>query len=305
MNRELTFQQAGHCHSALAAQGANTSMHDSFNLAWKLNLVSRGLAKPSLLHTYEQERQKIAYDLINFDVEHCKAFSEGEAALAKNFDENIKFIAGVGAEYTPGMLTRPSRTPRHLQAGMLQPPAKVTRYIDANPVDIQLDIPLLGQFKVYIFAPQLHSTMSALKTICQQFESTLTKITDAANRSYQKQGRGSSPSDEFQQMQRYKAVSNAFTFAMVTKSNQSEFEIADLPQILRDSQWTLYLDNVQTPSCTERWVGDLGKESIGVVVVRPDGYIGMVHTSDGADGADGADFVNVGGALEEYFSFMI
>ncbi|KAJ5251095.1 hypothetical protein N7489_001505 [Penicillium chrysogenum] len=80
---------AGHCHSALAAQGANTSMHDSFNLAWKLNLLVRGLAKPTILHTYEEERQKIAYDLINFDVDHCKAFAAGDTALAKNFEDNI------------------------------------------------------------------------------------------------------------------------------------------------------------------------------------------------------------------------
>ena len=274
-------------------------MHDSFNLAWKLNLVSRGLAKPSLLHTYEEERQKVAYDLINFDVEHCKAFSEGEAALAKNFDDNIRFIAGVGAEYNPGMLTRASRVPCRLQAGMLQSPAKVTRYIDANPVDIQLDIPVLGEFKVYIFVPQLPSAMIALRSICQQLEDTLAKISDLANRSYQKLPRGSSPSDEFQQMQRYSSVSQAFTFGMVTKSDQSEFEIADLPQILRDSQWTLYLDNIQSPSCTERWIGDLAQKSIGMAVVRPDGYIGMIESWDGTE------VTNASEALEEYFSFMI
>ncbi|KAK9860124.1 uncharacterized protein MYU51_010421 [Penicillium brevicompactum] len=290
---------AGHCHSALAAQGANTSMHDSFNLAWKLNLVSRGLAKPSLLHTYEEERQKVAYDLINFDVEHCKAFSEGEAALAKNFDDNIRFIAGIGAEYNPGMLTRASRVPCRLQPGMLQSPAKVTRYIDANPVDIQLDIPVLGQFKVYIFVPQIPSAMNALRSICQQLEDTLAKISDPASRSYQKLPHGSSPSDEFQQIQRYNSVSQAFTFGMVTKSDQSEFEITDLPQILRDSQWTLYLDNIQSPSCTERWIGDLAQGSIGMAVVRPDGYIGMVESWDDTEVANASE------ALEEYFSFMV
>ena len=274
-------------------------MHDSFNLAWKLNLVSRGLAKPSLLHTYEEERQKVAYDLINFDVEHCKAFSEGEAALAKNFDDNIRFIAGIGAEYNPGMLTRASRVPCRLQPGMLQSPAKVTRYIDANPVDIQLDIPVLGQFKVYIFVPQLPSAMNALRSICQQLEDTLAKISDPASRSYQKLPRGSSPSDEFQQIQRYNSVSQAFTFGMVTKSDQSEFEITDLPQILRDSQWTLYLDNIQSPSCTERWIGDLAQGSIGMAVVRPDGYIGMVESWDDTEVANASE------ALEEYFSFMI
>ncbi|CAG8084545.1 unnamed protein product [Penicillium olsonii] len=290
---------AGHCHSALAAQGANTSMHDSFNLAWKLNLVARGLAKPSLLNTYEEERQKIAHDLINFDVEHCKAFSEGETALAKNFDDNIRFIAGVGAEYTPGMLTHVSPTTSPLQAGMLQLPAQVTRYIDANPVDIQLDIPLLGQFKIYIFVPTLRKSLGDLGALCEELENSLQRFTTQADRSFEKHSRSHGPSDDFQQHQRYTAVSNAFTLSMVTKSAQSEFEILELPEILQKSRWTLYLDNIQARSCTERWFGDMKEGDIGITVVRPDGYIGMIHTLN-------ASKVEVmGGLLDKYFSFMV
>ncbi|KAF7519209.1 hypothetical protein PCG10_010327 [Penicillium crustosum] len=290
---------AGHCHSALAAQGANTSMHDSFNLAWKLNLLVRGLAKPSLLQTYEEERQKIAYDLINFDVEHCKAFAAGDAELAKNFDDNIRFISGLGAEYGPGMLTQAPTTPSRLQPGMLQLPAKVTRYIDANPVDIQLDIPLLGQFKIYIFVPNVSRSQASLENICQQLQSVLAGVSVTANQSYTKHPRGHSPSDEFLQVQRYTAVSNAFTFAMVTQSAQSEFEIVDLPEILQTSRWTLYVDNIGGPSCTEKWFGDLKQEKIGIAVVRPDGYVGAIDTWD-------AEQVGViGERLQHYFSFMV
>jgi phenol 2-monooxygenase len=274
-------------------------MHDSFNLAWKLNLVTRGLASPSLLHTYEDERQKIAHDLINFDVEHCKAFSEGEAALAKNFDDNIRFIAGVGAEYSPSMLTSAISSASSLQPGMLQLPGKVTRYIDANPVDIQLDIPLLGQFKIYIFAPDIGLTRDALGSMCQQFETSLAKITTLANRSYEKHPRGESPSTEYQQAQRYTAVSNAFTFAMVTKSSQLSFEISELPEMLQKSRWTLYLDNCQSPDCTEKWFGNLEREKVGVAIVRPDGYIGAIDTWHWAQ------VETTGRWLEDYFSFMV
>ncbi|CAG7973954.1 unnamed protein product [Penicillium salamii] len=290
---------AGHCHSALAAQGANTSMHDSFNLAWKLNLVARGLAKSSLLHTYEEERQKIAHDLINFDVEHCKAFSEGETALAKNFDDNIRFIAGFGAEYTPGTLTRVSSSPCRIQAGMLQLPAKVTRYIDANPVDIQLDIPLLGQFKIYIFVPELRSSLSALNVLCEQVADVLGELTAHADRSFEKHSRGHCSSDDFQQPQRYNTVSNIFTLAMVTKSPQSEFEISELPEMLQKSRWSVYLDDIQATGCTERWFGNLEAESIGMAIVRPDGYIGMI------DSWDMAKVAASGAWLDSYFlSFM-
>ena len=58
---------ACHTHSAKAGQGMNVSMNDTWNLGWKLASVLRGRAKPELLHTYSDERQKIAKQLIDFD----------------------------------------------------------------------------------------------------------------------------------------------------------------------------------------------------------------------------------------------
>ncbi|KNG89312.1 hypothetical protein ANOM_001632 [Aspergillus nomiae NRRL 13137] len=293
---------AGHCHSALAAQGANTSMHDSFNLAWKLNLVIRGLAQPSLLATYEEERQKIAYDLINFDAEHCKAFSQGEAALAKNFEENIRFISGVGAEYAQGLLSR-ARTARStpLRPGALQLPAKVTRYIDANPVDIQIDIPLLGQFRIYFFIPDVCKALGWLRILCEGLDNAtrMGKISSRADQSYAVQPQRAAPFETFLQLQRYTSVSSAFTYAMVTQSSKSEFEIADLPKVLQDSRWTLYLDDVDTPRCTEKWYGPLQGDQVGIVIVRPDGYIGDIDTWELPAGIESVKWI------ENYFAFMM
>lgn len=58
---------ACHTHSSGAAQGMNTGMHDAVNLSWKLSLVVRGLAKPILLDTYESERLPNVQKLINYD----------------------------------------------------------------------------------------------------------------------------------------------------------------------------------------------------------------------------------------------
>ena len=66
---------ACHTHSAKAGQGMNVSMADTWNLGWKLAAVLRGTAKPELLHTYSEERQKIAKQLIDFDREFSKMFS--------------------------------------------------------------------------------------------------------------------------------------------------------------------------------------------------------------------------------------
>ena len=52
----------------------NVSMNDTWNLGWKLAPCC-GTAKPELLHTYSDERQKIAKQLIDFDREFAKMFS--------------------------------------------------------------------------------------------------------------------------------------------------------------------------------------------------------------------------------------
>jgi 2-polyprenyl-6-methoxyphenol hydroxylase-like FAD-dependent oxidoreductase len=52
---------AAHVHSPAGGQGMNTGMHDAFNLAWKLSLVSRGLSDAELLLTsYNAERGAVA-----------------------------------------------------------------------------------------------------------------------------------------------------------------------------------------------------------------------------------------------------
>jgi len=50
---------AAHIHSPAGGQGMNTGMQDAFNLAWKLALVIKGDAKPSLLDSYSPERTAV------------------------------------------------------------------------------------------------------------------------------------------------------------------------------------------------------------------------------------------------------
>jgi 2-polyprenyl-6-methoxyphenol hydroxylase-like FAD-dependent oxidoreductase len=47
---------AAHIHSPAGGQGMNIGIQDAINLGWKLGLVCRGNAAPSLLDTYEIER---------------------------------------------------------------------------------------------------------------------------------------------------------------------------------------------------------------------------------------------------------
>jgi phenol 2-monooxygenase (NADPH) len=72
---------ACHTHSAKAGQGMNVSMADTWNLGWKLASVLRGTAKPELLHTYSEERQTVAKQLIEFDREFSRRFTGRESSI--------------------------------------------------------------------------------------------------------------------------------------------------------------------------------------------------------------------------------
>ena len=47
---------SAHIHTPAGGQGMNTGIQDAYNLAWKLALVLKGIARESLLDTYNEER---------------------------------------------------------------------------------------------------------------------------------------------------------------------------------------------------------------------------------------------------------
>jgi phenol 2-monooxygenase len=290
--RAFLAGDASHTHSPKSAQGMNTSMHDSWNLAWKLNLAVRGLSKPALLESYEQERRKIAMDLVSFDYEHANRIAQGDAvALAENFKTNVRFISGIGAEYPENAINQNEAEPSLMgdaRPGCLLPPAKVTRYIDSNPVDVQLDIPMLGQFRIYLLMWDVLQAGPFLDTFCQAIaasNSFISKLSAAANVSYAAQPRLPAAEDLYQRPERYTAVSHLFTFALITTMAKTEVEIADLPALLQDSRWTFYLDDIPEQDtrgslCTNKWLGSLGPGEVAIINVRPDGYVGSINRWD-------------------------
>jgi len=58
--RLLVAGDAAHVHSPAGGQGLNTGMQDANNLAWKLALVTRGVADEALLDSYTTERRPVA-----------------------------------------------------------------------------------------------------------------------------------------------------------------------------------------------------------------------------------------------------
>ncbi|KAJ7503274.1 FAD binding domain-containing protein [Mycena galericulata] len=56
---------AAHVHSPTGAQGLNSGVQDSFNLAWKLALVQRNLGSMALLESYNEERLPVIDEMLS------------------------------------------------------------------------------------------------------------------------------------------------------------------------------------------------------------------------------------------------
>ncbi|TFV66959.1 UNVERIFIED_ORG: 3-hydroxybenzoate 4-monooxygenase [Bacillus sp. AZ43] len=158
---------ACHTHSAKAGQGMNVSMADAWNLGWKLASVLRGTARPELLHTYSEERQAVAQELIDFDREFARMFSaapkESDDAeegvdpeeFQRYFVRQGRFTAGVATRYAHSMITGPG-THQHLATGltvgMRFHSAPVIRLADAKPVHLGHAARADGAWRLYVFA---------------------------------------------------------------------------------------------------------------------------------------------------------
>jgi 2-polyprenyl-6-methoxyphenol hydroxylase-like FAD-dependent oxidoreductase len=65
VGRVFLVGDAAHIHSPAGGQGMNTGIGDAYNLGWKLALVAKGLARESLLDSYEAERMPFARSILN------------------------------------------------------------------------------------------------------------------------------------------------------------------------------------------------------------------------------------------------
>lgn len=63
--RVVIAGDAAHRHPPANGLGTNTSIQDAFNVAWKLALIVKGQAAPSLLQSYSDERQPVAEQVVN------------------------------------------------------------------------------------------------------------------------------------------------------------------------------------------------------------------------------------------------
>ncbi|KAI0406265.1 FAD binding domain-containing protein [Xylaria palmicola] len=292
---------ACHTHSPKAGQGMNTAFLDAQNLAWKIHAVEAGFAERALLTTYEPERKEVADNLLSFDNKYAKLFSqrlpaatEVQAAsrhtnghsedneFIKTFKESCEFTSGYGVAYGPNALNWSPSHPAQshlihpkgtkLRTGRMMANADVTRLVDANIVHLEQEIPWNGSFRIYIFAGKPSVTAKALKDLAFQlggkrsfFGSYLRPDINAVSHH-----------------EKYNPHSRFFTLCTVFAAPRNEIEIArDVPGLLGRYRDLVYADDrwdrrvPDAKAAAHAKVG-LDAETGGVVVVRPDGYVGLV-----------------------------
>ena len=149
----------------------NFSMQDTFNLGWKLAAVLRGQCAPALAaHAIRSERQVVAQELIDFDREWAKMFSDRARQAARRrqprawtrrssrstSSSTARFTAGMGTHYRPSRhhaaKPRTSTWPRGFVIGTRFHSAPVVRITDARPVHLGHAGKADGRWRLYAFA---------------------------------------------------------------------------------------------------------------------------------------------------------
>src|SRR5918998_1581824 len=271
---------ACHTHSAKAGQGMNVSMNDTWNLGWKQGAVLRGTAKPELLHTYSEERQKIAKQLIDFDREFAKMFSahpteagdtEGGGIDPEEFQQYFitqgRFTAGVATKYGPSMITAEAMF-QHLAegfpVGMRFHSAPVVRLADAKPVHLGHVARADGAWRVYAFADRSdptgrHSHFRELCGFLGSDASPTKRFTPA----------GADPD-------------SVIDVRAVFQQGRRDLAVDEMPSALLPKKGKFGLADYEKMFCVDPKAGDIfdlrgvNRETGCMVVVRPDQHVSHV-----------------------------
>jgi phenol 2-monooxygenase (NADPH) len=271
---------ACHTHSAKAGQGMNVSMADTWNLGWKLASVLRGTAKAELLHTYTDERQRVAQELIDFDVEFARMFSarprqdgaeDGDGIVPEEFHRHFvqqgRFTAGVATRYGPSLITA---GPSHQELatgftiGMRFHSAPVIRLADAKPLHLGHVARADGAWRVYVFADRCgpaepDSRARSLLEHLESEDSPIARFTPA----------GWSPD-------------SVIDVRAIFQQPHRELSPSELPGILLPRKGRFGLIDYEKAFCPDPSRDDIfdlrgiARDSGCIVIVRPDQYVSAI-----------------------------
>ncbi len=271
---------ACHTHSPKAGQGMNVSMQDGFNLGWKLASVIRGLAREEILHTYSDERQSIAAELIDFDREFAKMFSAppkdpndpastgiDPADFQKYFIMQGRFTAGTATRYKPSLISAPP-IHQHLAtgfvAGMRFHSAPVIRLADARPMHLGHTLKADGSWRLFAFAPAETASLDRLCAfLTNDPESPLQKFTP--------------PGAD---------IDSVIDVRAIFQQPHASLTLATMPSLLLPPKGRYGLRDYEKIFCPDFKAGDIfGLRGIDraqgcMVIVRPDQYVAHILPLD-------------------------
>ncbi|KAB5581282.1 hypothetical protein GE09DRAFT_1085771 [Coniochaeta sp. 2T2.1] len=296
---------AVHTHSPKAGQGMNISMHDTFNLGWKLASVVKGWTNRSLLETYSTERKQIATELIEFDKKFSHLFSgrpakdvsDQEGIDLKTFKEVFQkgnlFASGCAVDYSPSLIvTKPQTTglaaengvppvigkqalAPNIPMGMRIPSHKVLNQSDARPWHLQELLPSNGTWRVIVFAGDIldQGQFSRLSALGKELTST----------------------DSFMnrfKLKEDKTPSSFFEILTIHSSPREKVELLSLPAVFHpyssEYGWDyekVYVDDVSYHEGHGQAYANYGIDPKRgcVVILRPDQYVSWIGELEDAD----------------------
>jgi len=268
---------ACHTHSPKAGQGMNVSMGDGFNLGWKLAAVLAGRARPDLLHSYSDERQAVAQELIDFDREFARMFGakpsadDDPAEFQRYFQRFGRFTAGTAVKYGPSVITG-GATCQHLaegfELGTRFHSAHVIRLADARPVELGHCVTADGRWRIFAFCG---ADRAGVDDLCE----FLSGSEASPLRRYTPEGAD---------------IDAVIDLRAVFQQGHRELVLADMPGLLVPTKGRHGLRDYEKIFCPDLKGGrdifemrGIDRQRGALVIVRPDQYVAHVLPLDGFD----------------------
>jgi phenol 2-monooxygenase (NADPH) len=293
----------------------NVSMQDTYNLGWKIGAVITGLAKQSILDSYQTERHQVALDLIATDQAASSFYSQNianglpladgaERETLQAFRERHQmFLSGVTVDYSRSMLTASADGPAGslnaadwkqvltkqylapgIKIGMRLPSSKVLNQAEARPVHLAELLKSDGRWRVIVFAGDLSNRKQFQRL--QQLGESLAKPTSFVH-TYTRS---------------HAAIDSVIEILVVHSAPRHDIELLSLHEIFhpRDENlgwdyWKVFADDFSYHEGFSDAYGHFGidRNSGCSVVCRPDQHVGYIGALEDVD------------EMGKYFSTML
>lgn len=246
----------------------------------KLASVLSKQCGPELLGTYSEERQVVAQELIDFDREWAKMFSDrpqhdagGDSKgvdpkeFQKYFERHGRFTAGMGTHYRPSSICG-DVTHQHLTTGFVVGTrfhsAPVLRVCDAKPIELGHVAKADGRWRLYAFAAatgQDGKVEAGIGELCRFLEGS----SDSPVRKYTPAGQD---------------IDAVFDVRAIFQRGHTELDLESMPALLLPRKGRYHLldyEKIFSP-VVKNGVDIFDLRSIdraqgALIVVRPDQYI--------------------------------